>query len=122
MRSTRAFGCSMLVFGCLASFAAAQNPGPATVPPPLVTTPAVSPATFAQPSVVNLDPQGAAPFHLYGDAGVGLYSIHGAAPGAMIGTGGSVNMIGDRLGAGFSWFDGSSSFSKPGAGSISHRP
>ncbi len=128
MRSIRAMAMVMLAMGSLVGFAGAESaaPEPTTPPtaPPLVPPPVAPSAMLSQPSVITLDPAGLQLYHFTGEIGAGIYSIHGAGGSSapFIGTRGSVNVFGDRLGAGVDWFEGSSSSSRFGSWSISHHP
>jgi hypothetical protein len=111
------------VLGCLVHFASAQSADPAPVAPPLLP-PVVAPAaSLAEPGTMNLLTGDAAnSFHLTGDVGVGIWSIHGGGPSNLVGTNGSVNLVGQRFGAGVSWWEASQTINRPGGWNFSHRP
>jgi hypothetical protein len=113
---------SMLV---LASLANAQTPAPApvSVAPPLMPAWIAPVPTFTEPGSVNLESaNGLQPFHMSGEVGAGIYSIHGAGPGSLLGTNASVNILGEHLGAGVNWFEASQTTSRSGSWGFAHHP
>src|SRR5262249_36005627 len=120
------FGCFAMLLGCLLQPAGAQN-STATPAPTAVSPTVAAPSVATAPTLSNLlaADNSTHNYHLAAEVGFGVYYPHwgGSAPGAMLGTSGSINLFNEQhaaVGVGWSQFNQSST--KTGAWSFSHRP
>jgi hypothetical protein len=121
MKTIVAFGSFIFVLTCVTPTVLAQET--ATLPIPVAVAP-----TAPAPSTPSLVPElgnlwygdSGRSYHLTGEVGVGLFSLHGGGPA--FGTSASVGVLGDRGGVGLGWQDFNQSSSKTSFWSNPRRP